>query len=487
MISTYPQTTSYIERLIRYHEDRRIEPGRAHAAEKTARFREFLKRLGNPQKSYRTVVVSGTSGKGSTSYMIAAILSQSGYRVGLTQSPHLEEVTERIRIGEPSSSIVSAISPDTFTTLVAAVEPIIESMQRSAHGPPSYFEAVLGLALLRFAQEAVSIAVVEVGIEGRYDATTVLDPSIFMVSNISLDHTTILGTTIREIADEATNKITSMVAIDGTAPTVITAASQKEVRMLIQQRCEMSEAVCIQQGVNYTIKNIRIDQRGSVFDYITQEPTTHKQSRRRFHLSLVGAFQIPNAGLAITCIDQLRRYGFAVSDHSIQVALQKAFFAGRYEQYQRSDDSADSGVVIFDGAHNPAKMAAFIRSLISLRPHTKKVFIVGFKHDKNIRSMMRLIVPHADTILFTRYAATSAWGKNTGMDLRSIRTELEHVSSTYTRARYVDQLRDAVERALHFPVSTDIIVTGSLYLVGETRILMRERGALREWAVGANS
>lgn len=479
MIKNYPEAKSYVEGFIQYITNHRIAPNSKSTTSKTTRFSDFLRRIGDPQKSFLTVTVSGTSGKGSISQLIASALSQGGYCIGLTQSPHLEDVTERIKVSKINSPIVSQISKNSFICLVRNVYPVIEKMKKSKLGPPSYYEILLGIALLYFAQEKVIAAIVEVGIEGRYDATNVLDPAVFVLSNISLDHTNILGNTIYEIGDEATFKIESLKKFNGNMPVVVSGVIQPKIKSMIRKRCDQSGARLVEFGKDFSVKDIKCNDRGSIFEYINLTSAAGFNSVVQFSTSLLGDFQISNSCLAIACIYQLRDFGILVSDAEIHQALQTVHFPGRYEQCHRSKgDNQSSSVIILDGAHNPAKMRAFIRSLTLLRPKTNKAFIVGFKHDKNFRNMLKAIAPHANQLFFSKYSSISDWGKNTGLEMESIKKVFDRMKKGNQTVTYHEHLPDAIEKAVKLPLDTDIVITGSLYLVGESRKFLRKRGLL---------
>ncbi len=480
MIITYQDAKKYLESFIQYITDHRIEQGITETTQKTARFKEFLHRLGNPQESFITVTISGTSGKGSISYLISAALAQGGYSVGLAQSPHLEEVTERIRLGKSGSSQVDQISQNSFIQLIRQAEPAIEAMKKSQYGPPSYYEILLGLALLNFAQNKASVAVVEVGIEGKYDATNVLDPVIFVLSNISLDHTNILGNTIQKIGDEATYKVLSLRKHNGVQPVVISGVTQSSIKTLLNRRCHKSNADLLSLHQQFSFTITENNEHGSSFIYQGPHDQKNLQNSRSCRVGLLGEYQAFNASLAITCIDQLRQRGITVSDSAIDRAFRPASFAGRFEMFDRRIAKRSSaGKIILDGAHNPAKMKAFIRSLAKLRPHTRKVFIIGFKHDKNVRNMLKLVVRHADQLFVTKYSSTSDWGKNTGMDIVSIRHELECVVRDKRTIVYDESTDSILSEIDRIDPAFDVIVTGSLYLVGEVRKKLRSMGSIK--------
>ena len=199
-ITIYQQAVKYLESFIgkvRY----RIDPEFLKRHDPLERMRVLLSLLGSPQDKFSSVLVGGTSGKGSTTYLISHILVSSGYKTGLTISPHLQKINERLQINGKS------ISNEKFTEIVGSIVDTIELMKGMSVGAPSYFEILIAMAFLYFAQNQVDIAVVEVGMGGEYDATNTLYPLVAVLTNVSLDHTNVLGGTVQKIAKTKTGII----------------------------------------------------------------------------------------------------------------------------------------------------------------------------------------------------------------------------------------------------------------------------------------
>jgi dihydrofolate synthase/folylpolyglutamate synthase len=488
------------------------------------RFKLFLKMLGNPHQMFPSVIVSGTSGKGSTSFILASLLSNAGYKTGYTQSPHLEKLTERMQVGSQKSKAknqkysshfvqtIHSISDKEFVDLLNEIIPIIEGMRSTELGVPSYYEILLAMAFLYFAKERVDIAVVEVGLEGKYDGTNVLDPIGFVLTNISLDHTNLLGDTIEKIAEEATYKIKDLrlnlpageAGIQDQKPFVVSGVNQKKIVRLIQNRAKESGSILslLHRDFEYQVR--KSSEEGEVFDFISsvKGKALSVKNISDIDLSLIGEYQAENATLAIETIVQLRNFGVKVSEEIMRRTFKHLFFPGRFEianyrgpaaPHPRSTASfvsltagAQRGTpshvtpqnfqftVVLDGAHNSAKMQAFLSSLQNLFPDRKKIFMIAFSQGHDVENMLSQISRIADTIIVTQYGGVTDMGKNRSVANEKIKIKNEKFKRE--NIQYEKSSEKAMEKAIQL-VQKNItglqepllVVTGSLYLVGEVR------------------
>lgn len=460
MIESYNDVAKYLEKQINPKFYEKISVGSNDQDDPLARMRHFLKLLGNPQESFLSVVISGTSGKGSTSYLIAQILATAGFEVGLTQSPHLQKINERIQInqnGRPSS-----ITDKSLASLLKDVLPTIQLMQGSQYGSPTYFEILFGMAMLYFKQQNVRVAIVEVGLEGKFDATNAINPALFILTNISFDHTAILGSTITEIADEATYRIKSLKKVSGNNPVVITSATQLSVRRLIRRRALESGSKVLEHPANFICQNVKHNQNGVYFDFCNKK---HQNKPLSFYVSLRGDYQAVNTTLAIETTMQLQKYGIVVQTEDARLALKTAFFPGRYEALKCGQTTC-----ILDGAHNPAKMSAFLSSLKADYDGSKKIFLLAFKKDKNISEMLRQVDKEANAIILTQFSSSTDTEINAGIDVR----KLYSLARLNTKSELIVEpdCTKAFNMALVKVESAAggiVVVTGSLYLVGQIR------------------
>ena len=434
------------------------------------RMRVFLSLLGNPQEKFKSVLIGGTSGKGSTAYLISHILITAGYKTGLTISPHLQKINERLQINGEQ------ISDEKFTELTTSMIRIIKAMRKMPIGGPSYFEILIGMAFLYFARSKVDIAVVEVGMGGEFDATNTLSPLIAVLTNVSLDHTSILGKTVEKIAKTKAGIIKGLRIKDKGLINnssliihhlpVVTGIKQPTVVRIIEERCRKVGAQLFWLGkdFNYKIKKESIE--GSIFDLISQRDRVRKLNDLK--LSLLGDYQVENASIAIKTVLELEKFGFKVSDNEIRRALSTAFFPGRFEAINYTLD-AKRYTLILDGAHNPTKMKEFLKNLKKLFPNQKKVFIVGFKFDKDIPKMLKQITKVADEIIITEFNRATDMSVSASAEAESIKyyvSSIKYQGEVY----YEKNSKRAMEKAFEMAGKDDlIVVTGSLYLVGEIR------------------
>lgn len=447
-ISSYQDARAYLESFIYPGKKKRTKSGIVSLQ----RMNRLLDYLNNPQERFRSIQISGTAGKGSTGYLLSKILSQAGYKTGLTISPHLQKLNERIQImNEP-------ISDEDYIRLVTTVIPFIERMKHDTNGIPSYLEILMAMAFVWFAENNIDIAVVEVGLEGKYDSSNVLIPILSVITNIHLDHTELLGDTVESIAHEAVSIIKSERQV------TIVGSVQPSVRQIIEERISTTNSSVRFFGEDFTVEKVSSDSEKNIFHYSGYE------TLRNLHLPMTGSYQIENSALAIDASLQLRSFGFIVSEEIIRTALAHAFFPGRFEmlRYREKD-------IILDGAHNPIKMDSFVSSLKEYYPDRKKTFILSFKKGKAITEMLKAILPVADLIIITEFHSTLDKEKNAAITIKTLR-DMIRTETGSTKIRMVESVQEAIEQASNTASSELLIITGSLYLVGEARSYLASSG-----------
>lgn len=443
MVKNFKEAKSYLESFI--PTDKMYKhPGKL-GLERT---RYFLKLLGNPQKKFPCVHVTGTSGKGSTCYLIASFLKEAGFKTGLHISPHLEKITERIQINNQN------ISNKNFVNLINQVASTIEFLRKTRYGKPSYFEILAVLAFLAFAEEKIDIAVIEVGMGGRYDATNVIISLVAVITNIGLDHTQILGKTPGKIAQDKMQIIKKgTIAING--------VKQQNVLKILKQHCRKISASLI------TVKNI-----AKIVSLTDQGTTFNLQWKNNLYnnltLSLLGQYQVENASLAIVTAFYLTKSGYLIPEKAIREGLKNAFFPGRLEILNKNP------LVVIDGAHNPEKIKALVDSFSRIFKYKKLTTIFAVKKDKDVLSMLQPLNKITDKFIVTDFSLKIDMGLRLNSEPLSIGKLIKDKMGN-TKFEIVPIPEKALKKALKESQKNDaILITGSLYLAGEIRALARQ-------------
>lgn len=425
----YEQAQSYLLGAINETASRRV-PHRLD------RMRMFLQELGNPQDAYPTVHVGGTSGKGSTSTMIASALQAAGKNVGLHTKPHLSSMTERSRVNG------SPISEERFAELIGEMLPAIDRTTAEL-GRPSYYETLLALAFVYFAREQVDLAVIEVGVGGKLDGTNVIVPQVSVITNIGLDHTEILGDTLEEIA-------TDKAGIAKTGIPLVSAVADPGPRAIIQ-------AHCAQVGARFI----------SVLDAVSIEPQQSQRYGQSFvvttpaacyelQLPVLGEFQKTNAATAILALEQLNDR-FRPSVEEVARGLSQLLLPGRMEFFPSFPS------IIFDVAHNPDKAAHLVGSLRAKFADRRFVFIIAVTDSKDAHRVLQAFVDLPASFIFTGFQ-TPGRTATRPQRLASIAEDL----GIWGRA--IASPVEALEVARRNASASDIIViTGSTFVVAELR------------------
>ena len=387
---------------------------------------ELLSRLGNPQNSYKTILIAGTNGKGSTAAMIASILCSAGYKVGLYTSPHLVDVRERIVINGKK------IPLKEFNRTIADVKDKKEQ-------PVTYFEFLTAVAFVYFQRQKVDIAVLEVGLGGRLDATNVCKPLVSVITNISLDHMDYLGNTLDSIAREKAGIIKQK-------GICITAAKQNKV-------LEVLKNVCLRRRAKLYCLNSDIKIKKQKDGFLNYQGLY--RNLKNLKIPLQGDHQLSNAALALAAIELCEKKGFSIADTAIYAGLKNTHWEARLEVLQNQP------LFLLDGAHNPAGISVVCRTLKKDFSYRRLILIFGALADKNYRRMLQKIIPLASTIILTQLKTKRAVPVNDIM---------ETVKKMGYPAIVTDNVKQAIERAQALAKKQDLIcATGSFYLAGEIK------------------
>lgn len=402
------------------------------------RMSHLLGLLDNPHYKFRSIHVGGTSGKGSTSAMIASILQEAGFYVGLHTSPHLQIFNERHMLNGRTASTSELVN------LFKQIKPAIEEVGRtSKFGLPSYFEAQAALTFMLFAQEQVDFAVIEVGLGGTRDATNVIPAEVAVLNNVGLDHIEILGNTVEEIVLDKRGIIKRK-------QQVVSAVTQPSVVHLVEEKCAEQNARLWLLGRDFDLVNKSVDDGFS----IRLPGVTYDGIRPR----LAGDFQATNAAVAVAAV--LSLHDMTIPTSAIVNGLSKATLPGRVEQMQSHPK------VLIDGAHNPDKIRA-AASIIKNKTAGQKVFtILGLKAGKAATDIVPPVVSLTDELIVTKFEPKGLWEGFDPAELAQIAADIRPDLPIQIVAKPLDALQLALDRAQEQDM---IWVTGSLYLVGDIR------------------
>ena len=412
---------------------------------KLDRMQRILDRLGNPHQKVKTVHVAGTNGKGSTVAMIASMLRSAGYAVGVYTSPHLVDIRERVQIDG------HMIGKSDFVEAVRSVAKAAEKLGEQ----PTFFEAMTAVGFLHFAEQAVDIAVIEVGLGGRLDSTNVITPLVSVVTGIDLDHTKLLGATKAQIAREKAGIFKKGVPAlffeqEPEVDEVMRDAAQKagaELR-IVNKDIEFSSRFCVTPDLG---PHTRV--------------CLYTKTTRLEHVPvpMPGEHQAINCGLALAAIDVLKGFGFEVPEDRLTAGLAATKVPGRMEVVSHRPR------ILCDGAHNPAAMGALMRCVGAHVPYDSMVCIFGCCSDKDVAEMIDKVNLGADKVIFTRASATPR--ATDPEDLQKLFQERSGKMSQVART-----VPEALEMAVRGVSREDLIcVTGSFYVVGEALKYLAER------------
>jgi dihydrofolate synthase / folylpolyglutamate synthase len=429
--------------------------GRELASPRQARVQKFdlqnistlAELMQHPERRCPCVQIAGTNGKGSTAAMLESILRAAGLRTGLYTSPHLERINERIRIdGEP-------IADDDFAASFDRVRQIIESAMASGAiaGHPTFFECLTAIAFDVFAQAGVEFAVYEVGMGGRLDATSVVVPEIAVITQIDFDHEAYLGHSLEEIAREKAGIIKPNAI-------VLSAAERPEARATIARRCEEQHARLFELDGLWKISSVHANDGF----YRARAAWFRDGSVVNLNLPLPGKFQIPNALTAAAAAGLLAERGFSISWRAVERGIANVSWPGRLEKI------SDRPAVFLDGAHNPAA-ARELRNFWDENLADRRIILIyGAMRDKAVDEIAGLLFPRATRVILTQPNQSRA----ISVDVLS-QIACHHAASCESAINAAE----AIQRARSIAEPEDaIFITGSLFLVGEARTILRSGG-----------
>lgn len=430
----YEQALTFVHSFINYERTTSFDYPEAL---KLDRMRELAKEFGNPQKAYECLIIAGSKGKGSTAAMLSSILRMDNYKVGLYTSPHLETERERIQVNG------LLISEQRFTDLAARLDKILGSYAWKKN-PPTFFEVLTIMAFEHFKEMKVQFAVLEVGLGGLYDSTNIAQARVVGITPISLEHTDKLGKTISKIAVQKCGIIKGR-------EIVVSAPQAAEAEAVIQKACEDNEAALLRVGREIKVFEREIQSNKQVFDVKADFGDYFK-----LKLPLLGRHQLDNAATAVGMAKSVeKKTRFAVSDIAVERGLLDVRWPGRLEV------ASDSPRIVLDGAQNPESARRLVEALARHFRYEKLFLILGVSSDKDAEGILKELWPLAEKAILTAARSPRA---------RAPREVAAILSDLGGSADLTESVKEALTQALEIAGPNDLIlVTGSLYVVGEAR------------------
>jgi dihydrofolate synthase/folylpolyglutamate synthase len=394
--------------------------------------RRLLSLLGDPHRDLKVLHVTGTNGKGSVCAYAASVLQKSGYRVGLYTSPHLIRFNERIQVDRVP------IADDDVLRLWSGMQPAIQAMTSARPiDHPTFFEVTTAMAFQYFRERQVDVAVVEVGMGGRMDATNVVDGLVSVVTRVGLEHTEHLGKTVTRIAREKAGIIKP-------ASRAVTVA--QEALPVIEARCREVHAPLLVVGRDVDLHRGAHDLGGQ--EVIVRGPFGDLE----VWTPLLGPFQVENVAIAVAALAELRSAGFTIPDRAIREGVAAARWPARLERIR------ESPTVLVDGAHNRPAAEALAEAMTDLFPGRKVSLVVGILNDKDLQGMAAALGPRASRVYAGRPKSPRAFDGQ----------EVAAAFRPYAEAVALPSIREATEAAVRAAGPRDIVlIAGSIYTAGE--------------------
>lgn len=390
----------------------------------------LVRLLGNPEQSFSSIHVGGTNGKGSVVCMLSKIAEDTGYRTGMYTSPHLVDFNERIRVNGRN------IRDQEVAELTDRIRNLVEQ-EGGAHSY-SFFDFTTAMAFQYFREKAVDLALVEVGMGGRLDSTNVIRPAVSIITNVDMDHMEYLGGNILQIAGEKAGIIKEGVP-------VVTGTAGEALHAIQQKAAGKSKVYALGKDFSYT----KIDDQCMAYHGLAWD-------LKEVQIGLRGDHQLFNGALALCTAEVLSETGFILPRKITKEALSSVQWPGRLEI------AASDPVVLLDGAHNPHGARSLSTFLKTHYRDRRKILVFGVMKDKNWKEMLALLRPFVDEIILTKPAGERALPP-------------EVLSTAAPESTACDTVRHALTTARRHAQKEDvIIVTGSLYTVGEAKTAINE-------------
>ncbi|MBI4336068.1 MAG: bifunctional folylpolyglutamate synthase/dihydrofolate synthase [Candidatus Omnitrophica bacterium] len=423
---TYKEALQYLNSFVNYE---RVLSFDYKESFKLDRMRRLVALLGDPHKGLRCIHITGTKGKGSTSAMAASILKEAGFKVGLYTSPHLVSFRERIRIND------ELIGEEELSGTLRALRPVVDSIDKDSDDYPTFFEIYTALAFFYFRQRKVDFCVLEVGMGGRLDATNVIEaPLCCGITPISLEHTQILGSSLREIAREKAGIIK-----DGSV--CVSAPGDNAAAEVIRQAAAEKNNRYFEVGRDIQFSK-KADQAFSIRGIFEKYPD--------LEVGLLGDHQFINAAAAVGLIESLRFYDIIVKADAIRGGLRNVKWPGRLQILQKRP------YIVLDGAQNKASARILKEAIRRYFKYGRLILVLGISRDKDIKGICEELAPLSDKIILTR------------ADNPRAEEPPNMVKFVGGNAVIATGVEEAMAAALNIASPDDLIlVTGSFFVLGE--------------------
>jgi dihydrofolate synthase / folylpolyglutamate synthase len=433
IILNYTEAMNYIKNTAKFGSNLGLE-----------RTEIILQLLGEPHKKIKCIHIAGTNGKGSTTAMLAEVLKEAGFKVGMYISPYLEEFEERMQINGTN------ISKEDLSCVITRVAEAVEKVVNLGYEHPTEFEIITCAMFLYFYDMKVDYAVIEVGLGGRLDSTNVITPVLSIITSISYDHMNILGDTLGEIAYEKAGIIKRAVPVvlypqEQESLQVIRRVCSERASKLIEvpEQCIELKAVDKHNRDNYT-QNLILKTKNNCYD---------------IELSLLGKHQMLNCAVVVFAVEQLINQGADISKGHILKALKKVKWPGRLEVM------SSKPLVVIDGAHNIDGIKKLTESVVMYFSYEKIILILGILADKQVREMINTIVPKAHKVIaVTPNSERGELASELAEEIREINDNVE----------VIEDYKEAYKKALDSCSDKDLLlISGSLYMIGDMRRIIR--------------
>jgi len=444
----YDEAIAYIKNTAKF--------GSKLGLERTEKILEFL---GNPHKKLKCIHIAGTNGKGSTTAMVATILVEAGYKVGSYISPFIEEFEERMQINNRN------ISKGDLSDIITLVSKAVEKVVELGYSNPTEFEIITCAGFLYFYKNDIDFAVVEVGIGGRLDSTNVITPILSIITSISLDHTLILGDTMEEIAFEKAGIIKNGIP-------VVMFPQQKQSEKVIEEIClerkcklikvPRDSALYLGKENLHNIADTLMEEGACVSNNVVITQKMEVQTINHNYiidLSLLGKYQLLNCSVAVHAIEELIGQGTMINSEDVIIGLGKVKWPARLEVMNKRP------LVVIDGAHNIDGIEKLTESIDMYFTYNKIILILGILADKQVEDMIKTIVPKVSRVITVTPHS----------DRAELSVELKVQVEKYTTScEAIDDYQQAYKKALSYCEGGDLLlVSGSLYMVGDMRRIIR--------------